>query len=116
MDSQTTADDESQMDNSEQTILLGGGEKNYEDDFFLTGPKVNIASLKSQVGTVTEHAHRNLRDSSLSIRSNLLSDTGTGTVKFKSWHNNFCLQLVILLVILFVIIFIFIIIIHKNFS
>ena len=24
MDSQTTADDESQMDNSEQTILLGG--------------------------------------------------------------------------------------------
>jgi len=115
MNAQTTADDESQMDNSdEQTILLGGGEKDYEDDFFLTGPKVSIASLKTQVGAATEHAQRNLRDSS--IKSNLLSDTGTGTVKFKSWHNNFCLQLVILLVILFVIIFIFIIIIHNNFS
>lgn len=96
----------------EKSNLLGGGHKDYEDDFFLTGPKINITSLKHNADQWTDD-NGGLGGRQFAVSSTYQSDTEN--IKFKTWKDNLILKIVAFFIILVVILIIVVIIIHNNF-
>ena len=77
-----------------------GVSKKNEDDFFLSGPKINISSLRNQLNDRTANV------------SNF--PTHSDMVHFKTWKDNCLLKSVVCLAITLVIIIIFVVVIHNN--
>ena len=77
-----------------------GESKKNEDDFFLSGPKINISSLRNQLNDRTAD------------ESNF--PTHSDRVHFKTWKDNCLLKGVVCLAIILVVIIIFVVVIHNN--
>ena len=77
-----------------------GESKKNEDDFFLSGPKINISSLRNQLND------RTANESNFS--------THLDRVHFKTWKDNCLLKGVVCLAITLIIIIILVVFIHNN--
>merc|ERR1711860_457934 len=84
----------------EKSNLLGGESKKNEDDFFLSGPRINISSLRSQL---EDRGAEELNFPAYLER-----------VQFKTWKDNCLLKSVVCLALTVVIIIIFVVVIHNN--